>query len=492
MKQSPLACAVAILMMSSANTTMAESLKDVVQEVMKTNPDVLIEKTEQSAREHVVKQSHAGWLPRIDVSAGQGYESSDNSSTNGDDSLWREEASAKLTQNLFTGMQTTNEIKRTQSRVDAQAQQVSATIENVTLSAAERYINLIRQQTLLTLAERNLKSHQTIQDQISLRMKSGVGRKSALDQTNGRTALAESNLIAEENNYSDALANFVFVVGRGPNGELEDVPTFEDILPATKNDATDLALLNNPQLKSANADVQQAIYQCKTAKGEFSPKFTFELERTWNNDIDGVDNINEDFIAAIRMNYNLYNGGRDLNRVRETHELVNQAKSIRDRTHRQVIESVGLSWNSYNASNRQLDFLTAHKDAMTKTQTAYRKQFNIGQRTLLDLLDTENELFESERAYTDSLYDRIFAQYRILAVAGELYSALTKEKEELIAPELSLDNTDVETLEKVIENAPVVVVDDVVKEEKPVEIDDDAELMRRLKETGAVVRETDI
>lgn len=420
----------AAAIMAVSNFTYAETLQDVVQEVVNSNPDIMVDKTEWAAREHAKSQAKSGWYPRIDATAGQGYELSDNQSTGNDDSLWREEAQVKLTQNLFTGMQTTNEIKRNDSRVKAQGEQLSATIENTTLQASEKYIDVLRQQKLLSLAEENLSQHETIYKQIKLRMETGVGRQSALDQTEGRLALARSNVIAEQNNYMDALANFQYVVGRPPAGDLDPVPTFGEALPGTVDEATDIAVLNNPQLKSANWDIKQAMYQCKVAKGEFSPKFTLEVERTWNNDIDGIDNINEDFVAAVRMKYNLFNGGKDLNRVRETVELVNQAKEIRNRTHRQVIESTKLSWNSYTAASSQLTFLEKHQQAMSKTRDAYVKQFNIGQRTLLDLLDTENELFEAERAYVDAQYDKVFAQYRILAVMGDLNDSIIGETTE--------------------------------------------------------------
>ena len=131
---------------------------------------------------------------------------------------------------------------------------------------------------------------------------------------------------------------------------------------------------------------------------------------------------NEDALAMLRLRYNLFNGGKDLARRKETAQLINQAKDIRDNTYRQVVESMRLSWVAYQTINSQLNFFKAHQDASIKTNTAYQKQFNIGQRTLLDLLDSANEMFVAKSAYTNAQYDEIFAQYRILTSKGALNS----------------------------------------------------------------------
>lgn len=409
----------------------AETLPEVVAEVVATNPNVLIEVNQRRARKHALRQARAGYLPTVDATVGQGYEVTDNQSSNlgagTDDGMHRDEAQVTARQMLFDGFATRSETKRTEARLAAQAYTVNAAAQNTALRASEIYLNVLREETLLKLAEDNYQAHETIYDQIKLRSRTGVGRKAAEDQTEGRRALARSNLIAEENNLRDAMANYIRVVGHLPRGDLQEPTAPAGAMPGTVAEATQQALANHPTLKSAKWDVAQACGQFEAAKSAFYPRLDFEVSSSWNNDIDGVDNINEDFLAMVRMRYNLYNGGRDKARLLETSDLVNEAKEIRNRAFRQVAESVQLSWNSYKATDSQLNFLRQHMESSTKTKEAYTKQFNIGQRTLLDLLDTENELFESRRAFTAARYDKLFAQYRILAALGTLVESLGVE-----------------------------------------------------------------
>jgi adhesin transport system outer membrane protein len=125
----------------------------------------------------------------------------------------------------------------------------------------------------------------------------------------------------------------------------------------------------------------------------------------------------------VRGRYNL-TGGKDQARREETVYELNQAREIRDRTHRQVIESIRLSWNAYETAKSQLEYFKVHVDASSNALIAYRKQFNIGQRTLIDLLDQENEVFQANINYANAMNDLLFAEYRILAGTGRLLWAL--------------------------------------------------------------------
>jgi adhesin transport system outer membrane protein len=137
-----------------------------------------------------------------------------------------------------------------------------------------------------------------------------------------------------------------------------------------------------------------------------------------------VKGNNEDLTAMIRMRWNLFRGKHDEARREETALLINEAKEIRNNAIRQAEEGVRLSWASYQSTKAQLAFLEKHMAASKQTRKAYAKQFDIGQRSLLDLLDTENEVFESSKAFLTAEYTNQFAQYRILAGMGKLLDSL--------------------------------------------------------------------
>ena len=129
----------------------------------------------------------------------------------------------------------------------------------------------------------------------------------------------------------------------------------------------------------------------------------------------------------FRMRYNLLNGGRDSARKQETAYLINQAAEIRNNTHRQVEESVRLSWNALETVDRQMDYFRLHVASSEKSRDAYQQQFRLGKRTLLDLLDSENEVFVSSQALVNAEYDQLFAMYRIINSMGALLKTVNVE-----------------------------------------------------------------
>ena len=126
----------------------------------------------------------------------------------------------------------------------------------------------------------------------------------------------------------------------------------------------------------------------------------------------------------LRMRYNLFRGGSDMARISETTHLTNEAREVMSRTQRQVEESTRLSWNAYTSAAERLPAMKTHADMSMATSESYAKQFNLGQRTLLDLLDSVNESFTSQMNYTSAMYLEMFARYRVLADMGQLLNYL--------------------------------------------------------------------
>ena len=171
-------------------------------------------------------------------------------------------------------------------------------------------------------------------------------------------------------------------------------------------------------------DVSAAEAQVRETKSGFYPALDLVFSQSWNKNLDGLEGPNKDYSAMLRLRYNLFNGGADLARKRQAAYVLDETRDQANRTRRQVVESVRLSWNAYRALNDQMGWLKQHADSSLKTRDAYDKQFGIGQRTLLDLLDSENELFQARSAYVRAQYDRLFAEYRILAGTGDLLQQL--------------------------------------------------------------------
>ena len=410
----------------------AETLQEAIHTTLKTNPDVLAAISERQAVSKEIDQAQAGYFPTIDLGLGTGWESTDNPASrnrgDGEIHLNRDEASLNLRQMLYDGSLTKNEVERQKARTDSRAHSVYSVAENTALEATEAYLNVLRRQKLVELAQTNLESHLRTHDQITLRSERGVGRRADMDQSLGRLALAETNLMAEQSNLRDAETNYLRVVGEAPSS-LSQPPSPEPFLPMTVEEAVNIAIQNHPTLRSAQADVASANAQHDVTRAAFLPRVDFELGTRNDHDIDGVRGTDKDVTAMFRLRYNLLNGGKDKARREETAFLINQAAEIRNNTHRQVEQSVRLSWNALETVRRQMSYFEEYAAAAEKTRDAYQQQFNFGQRTLLDLLDSENELFRARIALTNAQYDEIFTMYRVLNSIGLLLESL-----EIIAP----------------------------------------------------------
>jgi len=409
-----------------ATAAQAETLQEAVTETVNSNPSIQAVKNQRNAVEQEMEQARSGFFPQVDITVGHGWETSDNSTTRaaGEDNvnLDRSEAQILVRQLLFDGFQTESEFDRQKARVNSRSYRTFGTSEDIALDAIEAYLDVMRKLDLVELARQNLDVHQVTFNRIQKRGKRGVGRRSDTEQALGRLALAKSSMMSAENNLRDAEVSYEAIVGNKP-GALEDPAALEYLLPASIDEAITFALDNHPTLKSAESDVDAAKSQQKTAKAAFFPRVHLEISGSENNDLDGVPGPNRDGQIMVRGRYNL-KGGKDVARREETAHLLNEAKEVRNKTRRQVIESIQLSWNAYQTSKAQLGLFQTHVTASQKARDAYEKQFNLGQRSLLDLLDSTNEYLSARTDYINGEFNVLFSVYRILAGSGKLLWSL--------------------------------------------------------------------
>lgn len=258
-----------------------------------------------------------------------------------------------------------------------------------------------------------------------MRSDSGVASKADSNQVTGRVALAQANVIATKTNLIDAQTNYQAVIGRLPS-DLQAPDSPDALMPESLEAAEQEAVNNHPTLKSAGADLDARDKQHAVAKAPYLPIVDIEVDQHWEEDFDepGAD---DQLIAMVKLRYNLFHGFRNQARRAETTQLIEEAREIRNNTHRQVIESIRLSWMAYQAAKDRIGFLEERVTATTDTAKSYTEQFNIGKRTLLDVLDTEAEVIDAKRALVEAKYDGLLAEYRVLNGLGKLVHSFDLE-----------------------------------------------------------------
>ncbi|NQD91989.1 TolC family outer membrane protein [Pseudomonas sp. CrR25] len=402
----------------------AMTLSEAIQSTLDNHPEIHAGVNSRLSSDEEVKIAKGGYLPTVDLLVGYGRENSDSPSTRalGDhntETLNYRNAELRLRQMLFDGFNTPNEVARTEAVVNSRAYRVLGTSESLALRTVEVYLDVLKRREMVDLARNNLLAHQRINDQIDLRSRQGVGSSADLDQSQARLALAENNLYTEQVNLADAQANFFSAVGRMPD-ELESPLSIRGSMPEDLALARQMVIDNNPFLKSAQADVQAAEKQYEVAKSPFYPRFDVELATSADDNVQGDEGHYNTWRAAVVMNYNLFNGMRDKALLQSTAHQINESMDIRNNALRLLNENLMLAWNAMENARLQTPKARDYADYTARVREAYQQQFQLGQRTLLDLLDSENELFTANRRYSEVRYTEEFSMYRVIAAMGDL------------------------------------------------------------------------
>ncbi len=401
----------------------ALSLQEAAQMAVNSNPELQSAQLEREARVHEVRFAEAGYYPEVDAVTGIGRERTrdDNNDT---EVLTRREAALTAEQMLFDGFGTRSEVERQKARQRSAAETAELTAEDVALDAVKAYLSVLREHELYLLAQDTKENHQSIYDQMQLREQSGVGSQADLDQITGRLALASTNVLTTQSNLVDASTSFHAVVGVYPDVGNMQYPQLTLALPKTLDDALARAQANNPAIKSALADIDAGKAQYEASKSPFYPRISLEARQGFDDNIGGVEGDESDSLIALRMRYNLYRGGADSARKRQTAVLMNEAMEIRNDKQRKVMQALRFSWNAVEAVEQQIPYLEMHVKAAGSTKEAYGQQFNIGRRTLLDLLNTENEEVDAKRSLIKGHSDQAISRLQLLNAMGELRTAL--------------------------------------------------------------------
>ncbi|MGF1760241.1 TolC family outer membrane protein [Photobacterium sagamiensis] len=400
----------------------AQSLEQAVAHTLASNPEIKSAYNEFMSQYELIDASTGDYLPSVDLEAGVGYENYDNEVGSKGDFNPRD-AKISIRQLLWDGSITYNDIQRNKAEAEAQRYQLLSDAQDKALEATETYLDILRAQEVLALSEANYQVHRKIFQDIKKRADSGIGSTADLAQVEGRFARSNTNLLSAQSNLNDKITTFLRTVGTYPENLMK--PEVDSNYVATSlNDALEKARKNNPVVHVATNDIDAAQAQYKQAKGNFYPTFTVEASQQWGEELDGSRGDTDEFKAMLKMRYNLFNGNSDVAKSRRAAYQLNKSKDIRDRAHRMLEEGTRLAWSAMELANNQTQFLQQHVDASARTVIAYEKQFKIGKRTLLDVLNTENELFEARKSYLQAHYNGILAKYRLLNATGLLLSEM--------------------------------------------------------------------
>lgn len=399
------------------------SMKDAAQMAVLKSPEVLSRWHAFREAEEEIGVAQGGFLPRVDLTAGSGQQTRKQSDLNIDQSYSGNESTLSLRQMLFDGFATSNEVKRLGRAKLVRYFELLDASENVALEAARAYLDVQRYRAQVVLAEDNYIQHQAAHEQLKKRAQSGVGKRVDVDQAASRLALADVNLTTAYANLHDVTARYVRIVGQPPAKELPPPMQLAQSFPNSADTALGVALKNNPALRASIENIEASQYDLDVRRSAFMPKFDLVARRDDYSNYEDAGS-RDDTRVEVRMNFNLFNGGSDAARSRQYRERKNVALDLREKACRDIRQTLSIAYNETQRLNDQLSYIALQVALVEKTRTAYRDQFNIGQRTLLDLLNTQNEYFDARRSQVNAEADLSLAHLRSYASMGNLLERL--------------------------------------------------------------------
>ncbi|CAH0350012.1 hypothetical protein AQB9606_01360 [Aquabacterium sp. CECT 9606] len=410
---------------AQTQTAPTAGLGAAAQKAIDGNPEVTARLNALRAATDEISVARGGYLPRVDLSASVGRDSDRITNRNPDSqSLNRNGVALSANQVLWDGLQTRREVERLgHAKLTRYFEFLSAT-EEAALEASRAYIDVQRYRRLVELAQDNYVQHRYVQDQLQSKVKAGVGRGVDSEQATARLALADSNLTTEAANLHDVSARYLRVVGEAPANDQPAVQGLDKGIPSSSEDTTNQAVLASATVEAAVENLRAAKAQASGQKSNYQPKVEARVRSGVGKNFDGIETQKRDTSAEILMSWNLYNGGSDQARARQLANLVNQAADQRDKACRDVRQTASIAHNDIQKLKDQLTALDRNVLAIEKARDAYRQQFDIGQRSLLDLLNSENELYTAKRAYVNAEADLQLAYARTHAAKNSLTANL--------------------------------------------------------------------
>ena len=406
----------------------ALTLEEAVQAAVIYHPQIQRDEALERAADHAIEEAYSRYLPRLDAEAATGYEVTSSPVTRGAgrgtvDEI-RSESSITLQQLVTDGGATPGLVAAARANRRGAVGDLKETSELIAIDTVQLYLNILRDMDFVARGEENVREHEELNDLVSGLVEAGRGSEADSAQSQSRLALAQATLEELRGGLREVTSRFIEITGQDPRDL--SVPAFpEDYSePVSIDEALANAIDGNPSIEATAARVDQTQHEIRVARSSYYPQVNLEAFATANENLNGTKGFDGDINARARATWNIFNGFGDLARVRRAEMLHNAQNGTFDDESRRIREETRVVWDSLVTARDRVVPLREHVGAQRRVFAAYRGQFDVGRRTLLDLLDAQNELFQAELQLIDAEFNVDVAEYELVFVQGQLLKAL--------------------------------------------------------------------
>lgn len=423
---------IATLLAGSAQVAIAQSapisLQEAIEVAVNSNPEVAQAQYNKEAIQFERKQAQGLFAPRVNVEASAGVRHLDNPTRRAiginDKELTPLEAQIQGEWTVIDFGRRRGELLRQASRVDGASLRVVERSEYIALQVARQYLDVLLQQRVLAASQDNSAFHQALVNDLDTGVQQGSISIADKQQAEERLQAA----LVREEEARQSLAEAKISLKRLTGLDIEDVqlpPTLAEQMPASIDEAVGLARTNNPKVREAAADVDASTALAKSAKGDLYPEIGVDVTGRIGDEIDGFAGTTRDAQARVFMRWNVFDGG--INRAKYQ-EMVRRASETRYRLYdltREAEEDVRTAWTTLETQGRVKDKLETQSRVTDDLLLSYRSQFNVGRRSLLDVLDAQNTRYNVQVRRETAAFSEIFARYQTLAVTNRFLTGLS-------------------------------------------------------------------
>ncbi len=402
----------------------AQTLPQVVNQALQTYPTVLSASARSAAARNDITRARSAHYPQIGLSA------TANATSSGSLPLGAERTSISPTArlNLWSGGRIEAEAQRAEALALASDYLQANTLDEVAQLAAEAYLNWAKTADLYSLAVRNVNAHRETLSDIQKIAQADTGRRVDFDQAVVRMENATLALQQRKADFTQAIQR----VRRFWPGDMDARPVDLDAvlsdsgelgrIPSSLAQAVGLVSEDLPTIAQARAQLQAAQASVRQAKGQYWPTVDLAVSRQLNT-ITGK----QDVLTQLQVNAPFYNGGGTSALVESAVNQVKSAEFDLEEARLLARENAALAWQEWASAKARSDTGNAQSQVGDKLVDAYRQQFRVARRSLLDLLNIQADTFNYRSAARAAFHDERLARVRLLAATGDLARRFSAE-----------------------------------------------------------------
>jgi outer membrane protein len=407
-------------------TASAESILGALAKAYQNNSTLNSARAGVRVTDESVAIAKSGWRPSIAGSASIDYSSSHVNGTNSSARLTSGNFGVQINQTLFDGFQTRNNVAAAESQVRASVESLRNTEENILFSAAQAYMNVIRDRQVAVLTEQNLQFLTETARAARSRFEVGEGTRTDVAQADASRAAAVAQVSAARAQALASAATYRQIVGDEP-GKLNGASPVGKLLPSSLAAAIGVASNEHPAILATQHLVDAAAFSVKSAEGALLPQLSASagVSSAYRNTsplpgVSSQDGTTNSASVGATLTIPIYSGGRTSAIVRQNKESLGQARIEVDVSRDQVRQAVTAAWTEYTAAQESL---AANRQVIQAARLALNgviEERNVGQRTTLDVLNAQATVITAQINQASYEHDVVVASYAILQATGRL------------------------------------------------------------------------